>query len=97
MSSFACIGQSSPAGSRASSVERQRDSIDRLSQPRHLGMHSPSVRRPWGSPARPDSRGAARDAYKIGSNCETHGNAGNTKRSCKTVYELTTDGIGQHI
>lgn len=67
---WVCIGQSSPAGSRASSVERQRDSIDRLSQPRHLGMHSPSIRRPWGSPARADTRGTFRDA-------QAHENAGN--------------------
>ncbi|KAL0028388.1 hypothetical protein WJX77_003508 [Trebouxia sp. C0004] len=52
-------GQSSPAHSRASSAERQRDTVDRLSQPRHSSHGSPSARRAWGSPARPDSRGAA--------------------------------------
>ncbi|DBB07825.1 TPA: Centrosomal protein CCDC61 [Trebouxia sp. C0006] len=54
-------GQSSPAHSRASSAERQRDTVERLSQPRHSSQHSPSARRAWGSPARPDSRGAASD------------------------------------
>ena len=88
----ACTGQSSPAGSRASSVERQRDSIDRLSQPRHVGMQSPSSRRPWGSPARPDSRGAARDAntrIQRGSSCEAHENSGNTKPCLQACMNLS--------
>ncbi len=59
--SSSSAGQSSPAHSRASSAERQRDTVERLSQPRHSSQHSPSARRAWGSPARPDSRGAASD------------------------------------
>lgn len=96
----ACTGQSSPAGSRASSVERQRDSIDRLSQPRHVGMQSPGSRRPWGSPARPDSRGAVRDAttrIQRGSSCEAHENSGNTKPSLQASMNLAHLHIETHL
>ena len=62
--SSSSAGQSSPAHSRASSAERQRDTVERLSQPRHSSHGSPSARRAWGSPARPDSRGAASDVSR---------------------------------